>query len=84
VTCIKGVVKEGGRLQAGLIVTLYNSKTKKNTVITTNDNGEFIFENLEALNYKITVEKPASSRTVTKVIDLKIGQTVNLNLELLQ
>lgn len=84
VTCIKGIVKEGGRLQAGLTVTLYNSKTKKNTVITTNNDGEFIFENLEALNYKITVEKPASSRTVTKVIDLKIGQTVNLNLELLQ
>jgi len=84
VTLIKGVVKEGGRLQPGLVVTLYDAKSKKSTVVTSNDNGEFIFEKLEPLSYKISVEKPSSSRAATKFVDLKVGQTVDVILELLQ
>ena len=84
VTSIKGVVKEGGRLQPGLVVTLYDAKSKKSIFGTTDDNGEFIFDKLEPLNYKISVEKPSSLRTATKFVDLKIGQTVDVFLELLQ
>lgn len=84
VTSIKGVVKEGGRLQPGLVVTLYDTKSKKSKFGTTDANGEFMFDKLEPLVYKISVEKPSSSRTATKVIDLNSGQTVDVNLELLQ
>ena len=84
VTSIKGVVKEGGRLQPGLVVTLYDAKSKKSKVVTSNENGVFLFENLEPLSYKISVEKISSSRTATKFVDLKLGQTVDVNLELLQ
>ena len=83
-TSIKGVVKEGGRLQPGLVVTLYDAKSKKSKVITSNENGVFLFENLEPLSYKISVEKISSSRTATKFVDLKLGQTVDIVLELLQ
>ena len=84
VTCIKGVVKEGGRLQPGMVVSLYDAKSKKKRVVVTNDNGEFVFEKLEPLNYKVSVEKPSSFRSAVKFIDLNIGQSVNLVLELLQ
>jgi len=84
VTSIKGVVKEGGRFQPGLVVTLYDEKSKKSKIFISNENGEFVFEQLEPLSYKISVEKPSSSRTATKIVDLKLGQTVNLILELLQ
>lgn len=84
VTSIKGVVKEGGRLQPGLVVTLYDAKSKKSNIVTSNENGEFVFEQLEPLSYKISVEKLSSSRTATKIVDLKLGQTVDVILELLQ
>ena len=84
VTSIKGVVKEGGRLQPGLVVTLYDAKSKKSKIVTSNENGEFVFEQLEPLSYKISVEKLSSLRTATKFVDLKLGQTVDVILELLQ
>ena len=76
------VANENGSVLPGATVTLRNTATNFETVVTTGPDGRFQAVLLPLGPYRITVEHEGFARLVREGIDLAVGQTVNLKLTL--
>jgi len=76
------VANENGGVLPGATVTLRNTATNFETVVTTGPDGRFQAVLLPLGPYRITVEHEGFARLVREGIDLAVGQTVNLKLTL--
>jgi hypothetical protein len=80
---IEGIVTdEGGGRLPGATVTLRNTATNFEKVVTTGSDGSFRGLLLPLGPYRITVELSGFAKLVREGVDLGVGQTVNLKLAL--
>jgi hypothetical protein len=76
------VADETGGVLPGATVTLRNTATNYEQVVTTGPDGRFRAVLLPLGPYRITVELEGFARLVREGIDLAVGQTINLKLTL--
>ncbi|HEX3129575.1 MAG TPA: carboxypeptidase regulatory-like domain-containing protein [Thermoanaerobaculia bacterium] len=80
---IEGTVSdEGGGVLPGAAVTLRNTATNYEQVVTTGENGRFRGVLLPLGPYRITVTLDGYATLVREGLDLAVGQTINLPLTL--
>lgn len=68
-----------GAVIPGATVTLQNVATGAQIKGTTNERGAFTFQNLEAGNYRVTVEKGGFRKFLAKDVTVKVGGVTPLN-----
>ncbi|HEV8579283.1 MAG TPA: TonB-dependent receptor [Thermoanaerobaculia bacterium] len=76
------VADETGAVLPGATVTLRNTATNYEQVVTTGGDGRFRALLLPLGPYRITVELEGFARLIREGIDLAVGQTINLKLTL--
>ncbi|MFP5286954.1 MAG: carboxypeptidase regulatory-like domain-containing protein, partial [Thermoanaerobaculia bacterium] len=76
------VVQQDGSVLPGATVTLRNTATNYEQVVTTGSEGRFRGVLLPLGPYRITVSLEGFATLVREGIDLAVGQTINLNLPL--
>ncbi|HEY7214684.1 MAG TPA: TonB-dependent receptor [Thermoanaerobaculia bacterium] len=76
------VADENGGVLPGATVTLRNTATNFEQVVTTGPDGRFRGVLLPLGPYRITVELKGFARLVREGVDLAVGQTINLKLTL--
>lgn len=80
---IQGTVSDpAGAVIAGATVAVNNLDNNSTKNLTTDDGGRFVFLQLQPGRYTLTVSKPGYSTLEQQNIDLTVGQTMNLNLNL--
>ena len=76
------VTDEDGGVLPGATITLRNTATNYEQVVTTGENGRFRALLLPLGPYRITVTLDGFATLIREGIDLAVGQTINLPLEL--
>ena len=78
-----GTVTDTSRAVApGAKVTITETNTNLGRSLVTNQNGYYVFANLEAGVYRITVEHPGFSKVVREGVEVLINSTVRADFEL--
>jgi hypothetical protein len=76
---LEGTVKDpNGAIVQGATVTLRSSATGREITATTNDEGRFNFQNLEAGTFTVTIEKAGFRRFVANEVTVKVGSVTPL------
>ena len=76
------VTDSSGQLVAGATVTVSNPKTGFSRTTTTNDSGTFRLTELPPDAYTITVEATNFSKSLVRDLELNVGTTRSVNIEL--
>lgn len=80
---INGTVEDSsGKVVPGATVTATNNATNRARTTTTNESGDFNIPGLPPGNYTVTVEASSFSKSVTKDIELNVGNTRTLRIEM--
>ncbi len=83
---VKGTVVQGGRPQPNLAVTLADADGKPQGVVTTNDKGEFTFEQVKPGVYQVTSAKPDSGvgTSGSSPVAVEAGKTAMVSVSLVR
>ena len=76
------VTDSSGQLVVGATVTISNPKTGFSRTTTTNDSGSFRISELPPDAYTITVEASNFSKSLVRDLELNVGTTRSVNIEL--
>ena len=76
------VTDEANALIPQASVEVKNSSTNATKTLTTDDNGRFVFLQLDSGRYTLTVSKQGYSTLVQENLSLTVGQAITLNLKL--
>ena len=76
------VTDSSGQLVVGATVTISNPKTGFSRTTTTNDSGSFRISELPPDTYTITVEASNFSKSLVRDLELNVGTTRSVNIEL--
>ncbi len=80
---ITGTVEDStGRVVPGATVTATNNATNQARSVTSGDNGSFSITNLQPGRYTVSVEASSFSRSVIKDVDLNVGTSRTMLVEL--
>ncbi|CAN5176797.1 hypothetical protein BH20ACI2_BH20ACI2_28540 [soil metagenome] len=80
---ITGAVEDStGRVVPGATVTVTHNATNQVRSVTSGDNGSFSITNLRPGRYTVTVEAASFSRSVIKDVELNVGVTRTMLVEL--
>ncbi len=80
---INGTVEDGsGKVVPGATVTVTNTATNRSRSTVSNDSGDFGVTSLPPGTYTVTVEAQGFSKSVTKDVELGVGNTRTLKIEM--
>src|ERR1700675_3419427 len=76
------VLDESGAVLPAANVEVKNPETNFSRSLTTDSNGRFVFLQLQSGQYLLTVSKQGFATIVQQNLELTVGQTINLSLNM--